>query len=105
MTSNTTTIHIHDLPGGSVVVYTTAGAPILGQRLTPGQALATDLLNLCNHRAGGVSYWHGRDKAMELVRDLINPDQFGYAVSAEVHAAARRVLGLPVTHTEPVEGL
>ena len=96
MNSNTITIHIIDQPGGGVMVYTTGGAPIPGQRLTPGHALATDLLNLCTHRASDVRYWHGRDKAMELVRDLINPDQYGYAVSSEVARAARRVLGLPL---------
>ena len=96
MTSKTTTLHIIDQPGGGVIVYTTAGTPLPGQRLTPGQALATDLLNQCTHRASDVRYWHGEDKALELVRELINPDQYGYAVSSEVARAARRVLGLPL---------
>lgn len=100
-----TTIHIHDLPGGGIMVYTTGGAPIPGQRLTPGQALATDLLNQCTHRASDVRYWHGRDKALELVRELIDPDQFGYACSGEVRRAACRVLGLPGSHMEQVGGL
>lgn len=93
MTSKTTTIHIIDQPGGGIMVYTTAGTPLPGQRLTPGQALATDLLNVCTHRASDVRYWHGKDKAMELVRELVDPDQYGYAVSAEVHRAASRLLG------------
>ena len=97
MTSKTTTIHVIDQPGGGVMVYTTAGSPLPGQRLTPGQALATDLLNLCTHRASDVRYWHGKDKAMELVRDLLDPDQYGYAVGPEVHRAARRLLGMPTT--------
>ena len=102
MNSNTITIHIIDQPGGGVMVYTTGGAPIPGQRLTPGHALATDLLNLCTHRASDVRYWHGTDKAMELVQDLLNPDQYGYAVSPEVHRAARRVMGLPLDTTAQV---
>lgn len=93
MTSKTTTIHIIDQPGGEIMVYTTAGTPLPGQRLTPGQALATDLLNTCTHRASDVRYWHGKDKAMELVRDLVDPDQYGYAVGPEVHRAAIRLLG------------
>ena len=97
MNSNITTLHIIDQPGGGVLVYTTAGTPLPGQRLTPGQALATDLLNQCTHRASDVRYWHGRDKAMELVRDLINPDEFGYSVPPEVARAARSVLGLPLS--------
>lgn len=104
MTTNVTTIHIHDLPQGGVMVYTTGGAPIPGQRLSPGQALATDLLNQCTHRASDVRYWHGRDKALELVRNLINPDEYGYAVSREVRQAACRVLGLPVAPQQHPEG-
>lgn len=96
LSTTTTTLHIIDLPGGGVMVYTTAGTPLPGQRLTPGQALATDLLNECSHRASDVRYWHGKDKAIELVRELLDPDQYGYSVSAEVSRAARRVLGLPL---------
>lgn len=102
MTSKTTTIHIIDQPGGGIMVYTTSGSPLPGQRLTPGQALATDLLNLCTHRASDVRYWHGKDRAMELVHELVDPDQYGYAVSAEVHRAACRVLGRP-TPSQPSE--
>jgi len=90
-----TTIHIIDQPCGGVMVYTTAGTPLPGQRLTPGQALATDLITQCTHRASDVRYWHGEDKAIALVRELLNPDEYGYSVSPEVHRAARRVLGLP----------
>lgn len=94
--SHITTIHIIDQPYGAVMVYTTAGTPLPGQRLTPGQALATDLITQCTHRASDVRYWHGEDKALTLVRELLNPDEYGYCVSPEVHRAARRVLGLPL---------
>ena len=90
-----TTIHIIDQPGGGVTVCTTAATPHPGQRLTPGQALATDLLRECTHRASDVRYWHGEDKALALVHDLLNPDQYGFAVTPEVHNAARSALGLP----------
>ena len=108
--SHITTIHIIDQPCGGVMVYTTAGTPLPGQRLTPGQALATDLINQCTHRASDVRYWHGEDKALALVHDLLNPDQYGFAVTPEVHNAARsalglpRVLGLPVTPVTLPEG-
>lgn len=104
MTPTATTIHIIDQPGGGVIVYTTGGAPIPGQRLTPGQALATDILNQCTHRASDVHYWQCRDQALELVRELLDPDQFGYAVSSEVRRAACRVLGLPAGTAPQPEG-
>lgn len=94
--SKTISIHIIDQPDGSVFVYTTDGSPLPGQRLSPAQALAMDLLTQCTHRAKQVRYWHGKDKALELVRELLDPDQYGYAVSAEVNRAARRVLGMPL---------
>ena len=34
-----------------------------------------------------------------LVRDLINPERFGHAVTAEIRDAARVALGLPATET------
>ena len=102
--SHITTIHIIDQPGGGVTVCTTAGTPHPGQRLTPGQALATDLINQCTHRASDVRYWHGEDKALALVHDLLNPDQYGWAISSEVRRVASRVLGLPVTPVTLPEG-
>ena len=91
-----TTIHIIDQPGGGVTVCTTAGTPHPGQRLTPGQALATDLLRECTHRASDVRYWQGQDKAMALVLDLHDPEGLGYADKAALVAAASDVLGRPL---------
>ena len=102
--SHITTIHIIDQPCGAVMVYTTAGTPLPGQRLTPGQALATDLITQCTHRASDVRYWHGEDKALALVHDLLNPDQYGWAISSEVRRVAARVLGLPVAPVTLPEG-
>lgn len=89
-----TTIHLIDQPGGGVAVCTT-GTPHPGQRLTPGQALATDLLRECTHRASDVRYWQGCDKAMAFVLELSSPEGLGYADKATLHAAARAVLGRP----------
>lgn len=99
MSHKTVTIHLTDTAGGGVTVLTTAGTPLPGAPLTPAQALATDLLSQCTHRASDVRYWQGADKALALVRDLLDPDQYGYAVSSEVHGAARQVLGMPGTAT------
>ena len=93
--SHITTIHIIDQPCGAVMVYTTAGTPLPGQRLTPGQALATDLITQCTHRASDVRYWQGHDKAMAFVLELSNPEGLGYADKATLHAAAQAVLGRP----------
>ena len=79
-----TTIHLIDQPGGGITVCTTAGTPHPGQRLTPGQALATDLLRECTHRASDVRYWQGHDKAMAFVLELSNPEGLGYADKATV---------------------
>ncbi len=93
--TKTTSIHITEQPDGSVTVYTTAGSPMPGQRLTPGQALATDLLNQCKHRASDVRYWHGTDKPLEFVESLLNPEANGYAVNAYIRDEARHLLGMP----------
>ena len=102
-----TTIHLIDQPGGGVTVCTTAGTPHPGQRLTPGQALATDLLRECTHRASDVRYWQGHDKAMAFVLELSNPEGLGYADKATLHAAAQAVgaaqhgLGNPPAPSKP----
>lgn len=90
-----TTIHLIDQPGGGVTVCTTAGTPHPGQRLTPGQALATDLLRECPHRASDVRYWQNADKAMAFVLEVGNPDGLGYADKATLVQAAQAVLGRP----------
>lgn len=95
MTDKTITLHITNLPGGGVSVSTNAGTPCIGQSLTPAAALAVDLLNLCLKRASDVRYWQQDDPAYSLAKDLIHPDQFGHAVTHEVHNRARDVLGLP----------
>lgn len=90
----TITIHLVDQPDGSVSVLTTAGTPVAGAPLTPAGSLALDMLTLSTRRANPIQHWVGTDKAMQLVEDLLNPDQYGYAVTWEVHDAARSVLGL-----------
>lgn len=93
--SATITIHITDVPGGGVVVNTSAPSPAVGVRLTPAQALATDLLATCGHRASAVDYWQAQDPAYALAERLLHPEEFGHAVTSEVRAQAARVLGRP----------
>lgn len=100
MPRKTITIHITDAPDGSIAVLTTAAQPIPGARLTPAEALATDVLATCIHRARSVSYWQGKDHALALVRELLDPDGFGYSVTPEVRNRARDVLGHSCTTRE-----
>lgn len=95
MSLKTITIHLIDLPGGGLQVLTTAATPHPGERLTPAQALATDLLNTCSHRASDVRYWQGQDKALQLVQDLLHPEGYGWSINEHCRDAARRVLGIP----------
>ncbi|WOI43760.1 hypothetical protein [Acidovorax sp. BLS4] len=92
---STITIHVIDQPDGSVSIITTAGMPVVGVPLTPAGSLALDLLTVSARRANPVRYWAGEDKALQLVHDLLTPEQYGYAVPFEVHEAARGVLGIP----------
>lgn len=93
MTHKTITIHITDTPGGGVTVLTTAECPHPGARLTPAQALATDVLNTCSHRASDVRYWQGADQALALVQELVDPEGYGHAATHDVRRRAFQVLG------------
>lgn len=90
---HTITIHISDTAGGGVTVLTTAGTPQPGQRLTPAEALATDVLSSCTRRASEMRYWQGQDPALALARELLDPEGFGHAVPREVRLRAAAVLG------------
>lgn len=53
----TITIVLLDLPKGKgCAVMTDAAPPAIGQPVTPAEALAMDLLRLCNQRANSVQY-------------------------------------------------
>lgn len=53
----TITIVLLDLEKGKgCAVMTDAAPPAIGQPVTPAQALAMDLLRLCNQRANSVQY-------------------------------------------------
>ncbi|MFN3375605.1 MAG: hypothetical protein ACK40S_03520 [Burkholderiaceae bacterium] len=92
--TKTVTIHLVPGPAGSVTALTTLGTPHPRVPTTTAEALGHAMLAEMGHALSDVRYWHAQDQALALVRDLINPEAFGYSVSAEVHAAARRVLGV-----------
>ena len=45
----------------------------------------------CNQRAGNTPQ-HVEADCVQLVRELLNPEGFGYSVTEEVRTAARRAL-------------
>ena len=84
---------------GRVALTTNLPRPVPGRGLNTEDAAALELLRMAqhlpnletttydaNHLAPDVS------EAFDLIRELINPDGFGYSVTAEVGNAARRVL-------------
>lgn len=93
MQHKTVTIHISDTPGGGVTVLTTAGTPLPGLPLSPAEALATDVLSCCARRSEQVRYWQGKDRALALLRELIDPEELGHEVSAQVRRRVCDVLG------------
>lgn len=101
--SSTITIHITDVPGGGVLVNTSAATPIRGLRLSPAQTLATDLLATCIERASDIRHWQAKDPAYALIERLLSPEDFGHSVTAEVRDAARKVLGLKRPEQSPQE--
>jgi len=90
-----TTIHIMDTPGGGVTVLTTAGQHVPGAKYTPAQTLAHLALYDLEKCASDVRYWHGKDPALQLVQELVDPEAFGHAVTLEVRLRACDVLARP----------
>lgn len=75
------------------IVQTDSERPAIGRQVTEAQALATDLLRMCERQAGRVEYGVSADPLVALARDLLDPERYGHAVTAEIRAAARRALG------------
>lgn len=87
----TITIHITDQPDGSVLVQTTAGTYAPKIKLTPAKAIAYQLLNSLPTGIK-VHHWHAEEKAINLVRQLLDPEGFGFSVTEEVRRRAAEVL-------------
>lgn len=59
------------------------------------RTLAAECDDLRSKLVAAVSAAHQNTAAMYLVRDLLDPEMYGYAVSAEVRDRARQVLWIP----------
>jgi hypothetical protein len=66
---------------------------VAGAALTPARALAADLIGIAFRRGGYVLYGAQHVPALALALDLIDPEGLGHAVTPEVRARARAVLG------------
>lgn len=84
---------------GRLTLATTLPHPIPGRGLSTEAAAALDLLqmaqklpNLDKIEFDAQHLAPDADEAIALVRELINPEDFGYSVTAEVGNRARRVL-------------
>lgn len=91
------TLHLEDNYLHGTVVATNSAAPAIGRTLTPAEGLATELLNICNRKADQMHYAqqgvNGAAQRTFLAR-LLDMDDLGHAVSAEVRDGARTVLGI-----------
>lgn len=93
----TITIHITDQPDGNVLVQTTAGKLIPKAGLTPATALAHRLLTSVPSTTQ-IRYFHNDHKAIDLVRQLLDPEGLGYSVTEEVRRRAAEVLSTTGQH-------
>ena len=98
----TITIHISNQPNGDIWVQTTAGTLTPNLKLNPALSLAYQMLSGLPEGIK-VHYWHDDDKAVELVRQLLDPEGFGYSVTPEVRRAAADVLGITHRNWNPAQ--
>lgn len=94
-------IHLETTGLARVAVKTSLRKPYPGMRQTHAEALALDMVRAATHMptCTGVGYDEPTPEtdgqaALELVQRLLDPEEFGYCVNAEVRNAARRVMGI-----------
>lgn len=91
------TIYLEDTYLHGVVVATDMAAPAIGRTVTPAEALATELLNICNRKADQVNYQQQGVNSVaqrNFLCRLLDMDDLGHAVSAEVRDGARTALAI-----------
>lgn len=93
----TITIHISNQPNGDILVQTSAGTMVPNLKLNPALSLAYQMLTGLP-KGIKVHYWHDEDKAIDLVRQLLDPEGFGFSVTEEVRRAAAQVLATTGHH-------
>lgn len=94
-------IALRSIGPGRVVVATTIAQPQVGRKITHPESLALDMVNHAKRQTNcaGVEWEQAiadadGQAALDLVNDLLSPEQYGYSVTPEVRNAARRVLGI-----------
>lgn len=101
----TITITIVDLPDSGVSVRTDADRPMVGRGVTLAEALAMELLGTAFKRNAEVVYDPRQVPAIALALELLDPEGYGFAVTAEVRNRARDVLGRPSHQRERMSGV
>lgn len=92
-------IQINATSQAGVAIATTLRKPYPGMRQTHTEAAALDLVRAASHlpNCAGVEYGvpDSEDPApIELLKRMLDPEQFGHSVTDEVRNAVRRVLGI-----------
>jgi hypothetical protein len=77
---------------GNVSAATDAAAPSIGAPLTPVQALGLQIVSMLRHTDIAVAHGTKYVPALDLLQDLCNPDQFGWAIPSDVRQAINSVL-------------
>lgn len=87
------TVHltITDLSSGQVNVHSSY-EPHVGAPTTPAQGLSLDLCSAAAHAGHSVINSERYAPLLAFVGRLIDPEDFGHAVTAEVRNAAKRAL-------------
>lgn len=99
------TITLIDLGDGRVSVRTDADRPTIGQRVSPAQSLAMELLGTSFKRGAEVLYDAQSVPVVALALDLVDAEGLGHAVSGEVRARASRALGRDNDAHTPAGGI
>lgn len=87
------TVHltITDLPSGQVNVHSSF-EPHVGAPTTPAQGLSLDLCSAAAHAGHSVVNSERYAPLLAFAKRLLDPEDFGHAVTAEVRNAAKRAL-------------
>lgn len=89
-----TSIHITLIRSeAGLVAVTDMAQPARGVALSEAESAALGMLNTA--RGCGLHVVYGHNPHAALVDDLLNPEQFGLSVSAEVRDRARQAKGQP----------
>lgn len=77
--------------------WTNMDHPRVGRALTAEESSALHAVTAL--ASAGLRVHYGANALHTLAEDLLNPERFGYSVTAEVRDAARRATGRPAVET------